>query len=224
MVLKKQKIIFKELGLIEYKEALRYQKLLFAENIKKKVNKQKTNNYFLFCEHPHVYTLGNSGNENNLLINEEVLKKINASLFKTNRGGDITYHGPGQIIAYIVLDLDNFGIGIKKYIYNIEEVIINLLSKYKIEGQISIGNIGVWLDVDKMYERKICSIGVNISRGITMHGFALNVNTDLSYFKYINACGFINKGITSMKKELNSRLNLEDIKDLISCEFKKIFN
>ncbi len=171
------------------------------------------NNILLFCEHPHVYTLGKSGDEANLLIRADFLKKIDATYFKTNRGGDITYHGPGQIVGYPILDLEELGLGLKQYITLMEEAIIELLSDYGIKATLMEGATGVWLDVDHPVKaRKICAIGVRSSRYVTMHGFALNVNTNLDYFTYINPCGFETKGVTSMEKELGSAQNMEEVK------------
>lgn len=214
---------FKELGTIAYKDAFQIQTELFEKKIKNKNLGIKNTNDILFCEHPHVYTLGKSGNNNNLLINDEFLKKINATYFKTDRGGDITYHGPGQLVVYPIIDLENFNLGIKDYIYKLEYLIIDILKEYGIKGEISDGNIGVWLDVGTKNERKICSIGVKISKGITMHGLALNINTDLSYFKHINPCGFIDKGSTSIYNETNLHININKITKLIKKDFLKYF-
>ncbi len=216
-------LYFKNIGTIAYSTALEIQEDYFKKKLNNKNFNIKNTNDILICEHPHVYTLGKSGNENNLLINSNFLKKINASYHKTNRGGDITYHGPGQVVVYPIIDLENFKIGSKEYIYKLEYLIIDILKKYNIKGEISKNNIGVWLDVGKKTERKICSIGVKISRGITMHGFALNVNTDLSYFNHINPCGFINKKTTSIKNELGLKIDLKEIINYIKLEFYNYF-
>lgn len=214
---------FIDLGKIEYLKALELQTEMFNQKILKKTKNEEVSSDFFICEHPHVYTLGNSGNDTNLLINEKFLKSVNASYVRTNRGGDITYHGPGQLVMYPIIDLDRYKIGTKEYIYRLEYLIIDLLRKYGLSGEISDGNIGVWLDVGKQNERKICSIGVKVSRGITMHGFALNISTDLSYFNHINPCGFTDKGVSSMEKELNKELHFsvikQDVLDLINQAF-----
>ena len=207
-------VIIKNLGKIDYKKCWDYQEFLFSETLKQKSNNRKNNtsiktkNYLVFCEHPHVYTLGKSGDQNNLLINDAVLKKNGAKFYKINRGGDITYHGPGQIVGYPILDLDNFFTDISKYLRLLEEVIILTLKDYNLVGQRSEGETGVWLDVGKHNARKICAIGVKSSRWVTMHGFAFNVNTNLSYFNNIIPCGIINKGVTSLKKELNTVVDI----------------
>ncbi len=217
------KILFNELGIIRYEEAYRIQTLIFNEKISNKNNGNKNNFEIIICEHPHVYTIGKSGNENNLLIDDAFLRKVDATYFKTNRGGDITYHGPGQLVVYPVIDLDDYQIGIKEYIYRLEYLIIDVLKEYGLTGELSKGNIGVWLDVGKYNERKICSIGVKVSRGVTMHGLALNVNTDLSYFNHINPCGYINKGVTSMKNELGKEIDINEVVGLIKKGFNKLF-
>jgi len=217
------KLNFKDLGTIEYGDALQIQKELFYKKIKNKTLGVENSNDILICEHPHVYTLGKSGNENNLLVNDAFLKKINATFFKTDRGGDITYHGYGQLVVYPIVDLDNFNIGIKEYIYKLEYMIINVLKEFNINGEISDGNIGVWLDVGKKTERKICSMGVKVSKGITMHGLALNVNTDLSYFKHINPCGFIYKSTTSIKNEIGNKADFNKVKEKIEFFLKDFF-
>lgn len=209
-------IVYQDLGLIEYASAWDYQEERFNKLLEFKASpegKKRPELYLLFCEHPHVYTLGKSGDEANLLIRADFLKKINATYFKTNRGGDITYHGPGQIVGYPIVDLEELGLGLKQYITLMEEAIIELLSNYGISATLMEGATGVWLDVDHPVKaRKICAIGVRSSRYITMHGFALNVNTNLDYFSYINPCGFETKGVTSMEKELGSALNMEEVK------------
>ena len=218
-------IKIQDLNLIEYKKAWDFQEKIFNKQINNIVLNKKTENYLLICEHPHVYTLGKSGKINNLLINNVQLKKNNVSFYKTNRGGDITYHGPGQIVGYPIINLTEYSIGLKNYIYNLESVIINTIEKYNIKGERLKGFTGVWIDINNSVKtRKICAIGVKSSRFITMHGFALNVNTDLSYYNYINPCGFTDKSVTSMQKELNNKINMIEIKKIIISEFKKIFN
>ena len=210
-----------DLNLIDYISALRYQENLFYDNIKKKAKNEKTQNYLLLCEHPHVYTLGKSGEKNNLLINSDFLKKINATFHETNRGGDITYHGQGQIVGYPILNLENFNIGVREYIVKVENIIIDVLADYGIKSEKSDEQIGVWIDKGTKNERKICALGVKVSRGITMHGFALNINTDLSYFNHINPCGFTDKGVTSMQKELGREVDIEEVKNKIINIFVK---
>ena len=224
-------VIYEDLGLIEYKDAWDYQEELFADYIKiKAINRDLPENQqheiegnVLFCEHPHVYTLGKSGEQNNLLISDEFLKKINATYFKINRGGDITYHGPGQLVGYPIIDLERFHLQVKQYIANLEESIILMLQEYGITSGRLQGATGVWLDADNSKARKICAIGVKASRFITMHGFALNVNTNLEYFNYINPCGFIDKGVTSMEKELGRRLEMEEVKTILKSKMEKVF-
>lgn len=226
-----KQVKFEDLGLIEYKNAWNYQEKKFSEYINiKRENRDLPNSRqkeiegnILFCEHPHVYTLGKSGEQNNLLINDEFLNKIQATYFKTNRGGDITYHGPGQIVGYPVIDLERFNLQVKQYIANLEESIILVLKEFGIEAGRLQGATGVWLDSDTSKARKICAIGVKASRFITMHGFALNVNTNLEYFNHINPCGFIDKGVTSMEKELGERQNFERVKDVLKKKMEQVF-
>lgn len=209
-----REITYKDLGMIPYGEAWDYQEKLFQSILNAKQKGASSNtNYIIFCEHPHVYTIGKSGSDNNLLINKEALKAKGVSFFRTNRGGDITYHGPGQIVGYPILDLENFKLGIRTYIELLEESIIKLLETYGISSSRLEGASGVWLDAESPIKaRKICAIGVRASRYVTMHGFAFNVNTDLSYYNNINPCGFTEKGVTSMEKELGSKQDFEKIK------------
>jgi len=208
-----KEIIFRDLGNIEYAEAWDYQEKLFQEIIDAKLTKTTASNYLLFCEHPHVYTLGKSGSDTNLLLNQKALEEKGATFFRTNRGGDITYHGPGQIVGYPILDLEAFTIGIRKYIEILEESVIQLLERYDIKAARLEGASGVWLEAGTPAARKICAIGVRSSRFVTMHGFAFNVNTNLDYFSYINPCGFTDKGVTSMQKELGKELDMEVVKN-----------
>lgn len=228
-------LFFQELGLMEYLDAFNYQEKLMKEIIELKLKNrdrtdgdyEETPNYLLFVEHPHVYTLGKSGDEENMLANSEKLKEINATFVKTNRGGDITYHGFGQIVGYPVLDLDNFKSDIHLYMRNLEEVIIRTIAEYGLKGQRSEGETGVWLDVGKPYARKICAMGVKTSKWVTMHGFALNVNTDLRYFEYIIPCGIKYKTVTSLKRELEKEFSEEEVselKDKIKKHFKEVFD
>lgn len=217
---------YQDWGLIDYGLAWEKQRKLW-NNVKESKfsssDKKSKINYLIFCEHPHVYTLGKSGNNNNLLIPDSFLSKINAKYFHIDRGGDITYHGPGQIVGYPIIDLENFNLGIKSYIILLEETIIKFLSKYGIKAGRLDKATGVWLDANTANARKICAIGVKVSRWITMHGFAFNINTDLNYFSYINPCGFTDKGVTSMSKELGYRLDFEKIKEELVVEFEKTF-
>ncbi len=226
-----REIKFIDLGQMDYKDAWDYQQNLFDEiiEIKKKNRQNNTNNatpnYFIFVEHPHVYTLGKSGNISNLLIDENQLKNKNASFYKINRGGDITYHGPGQIVCYPILDLENFFTDIHKYLRFLEETVILALENYGIKGERNNGKTGVWVDVDTPFPRKICAMGVRASRWVTMHGFALNVNVDLDYFNNIVPCGLANNIVTSIYNERKDYdLAINDVKsDLKEC-FSKTFN
>jgi len=222
---------FRDLGLVDYKAAWDYQENLFEHivSIKQENKKRKTRlvtpNYLIFCEHPHVYTIGKSGKESNLLINEEALKSRGAALYKINRGGDITYHGPGQLVGYPVLDLDNFNLSIKNYIYNLEEVIIRSLFKFGINSTRLKGATGVWLDAEHPFKaRKIGAIGVRISQLVSMHGFALNVNTDLSYFNNIIPCGIQGKSVTSLQNELDRQVEMNEVQNIVLKELKQGFN
>lgn len=225
-----KQIIVKDLGHKDYKETWDYQESLFEEivELKRKNRAENTNlptpNYFLFVEHPHVYTLGKSGHIENLLIDEAALAKKGASFYKINRGGDITYHGPGQIVGYPIIDLENFFTDIHKYLRLLEEVIIRTLADYGIKGERSEGETGVWLDVGTPFARKICAMGVRASRWVTMHGFALNVNTDLGYFDNIIPCGIRGKAVTSLNVELSKeKVDTEEVKTLILKHFEEIF-
>jgi len=220
-----KKINFQDIGLIDYQQAWDFQKEVYMKVLNNKINAKGTDeeNYLLFCEHPHVYTLGKSGSENNLLINQLQLQKKNATFIKTDRGGDITYHGPGQIVGYPILDLETLGIGVKEYVRRIEEAIIKTLKEFSITAERLEGATGVWLDTRTIKARKICAIGVKISRSITMHGFAFNVNTDLGYFKFINPCGFTDKSVTSLEKELGGRQDIEKVKAVLKENFLEVF-
>lgn len=228
----KQKVFFEDLGRIDYKSAWDYQEKLFDEIIQQKLSlrsKPETDflptHHLLFCEHNPVYTLGKSGSMKNLLINQDVLNEKQISFFKINRGGDITYHGPGQIVGYPILDLDYFFTDIGKYLRLLEESVILTLKDYGIEAGRSSGETGVWLEPESPSRaRKICAIGVRCSRWVTMHGFAFNVNTDLNYFNFIVPCGITNKGVTSMQKELKSELNMEEVKTKLRNHFASLFD
>jgi lipoyl(octanoyl) transferase len=229
----KIKVFFQDLGLIDYKIAWSYQEqklkeLVMERDELKKAGKIDTipqKQVFLFCEHPHVYTLGKSGNAGNLLINSEFLNRINATFYKIDRGGDITYHGPGQIVGYPIIDLDAFRIKIKEYIWMLEESVIRLLDEFNIPAVRMEGTTGVWIDSGTSTKtKKICAIGVRVSNRVTMHGFAFNVNTDLNYFNYINPCGFTDKEITSLQRELGKEIDFEEIKSKLKYMLGEIFN
>ena len=204
-----KELFLEDLGLKDYKETWDYQEALFSKTVALKVQNKRENtslptpNHFLFVEHPHVFTLGKSGNLDHLLVSEEALKEKEASFYKINRGGDITYHGPGQIVGYPILDLENFFTDIHKYLRLLEEAVILTLAEYRINAKRSPGETGVWLDAGTPFARKICAMGVRASRWVTMHGFALNVNTDLGYFDLMIPCGIKDKAVTSMAAELN---------------------
>ncbi|GAA4747951.1 lipoyl(octanoyl) transferase LipB [Flavisolibacter ginsenosidimutans] len=228
----KQIVEFKDLGRVEYKAAWDYQESLLQKNLR--IKKEATDaiancqlptaNYLLFVEHPPVYTLGKSGKIEHVLINEEERKARGIEFYHTNRGGDITFHGPQQIVGYPILDLEKFYTDIGRYLRELEEVIILTLADFGINAGRSKGETGVWIDADaKGRERKICAMGVRCSRWITMHGFALNVNTDLSYFNHIIPCGIQNKKVTSMKEELGSEVPVEDVKESLKRNFEKVF-
>lgn len=225
-----KKILLRDLGLANYKEVWDYQEHLFQQILAVKVKNRKENatsetpNYFLFVEHPHVYTLGKSGDITNLLVDEHFLKEKGASFYKINRGGDITYHGPGQIVGYPILDLDNFFTDIHKYLRFLEEMVILTLAEYGLKGERSKGETGVWLDVGTPFARKICALGVRASRWVTMHGFALNTNVDLGYFDFMVPCGIKGKAVTSLNVELGvSRVDMEEVKGKLVKHFKALF-
>lgn len=217
---------FIDLGIIDYQEAWDYQENTLNEIVVQRDSKTKnSSSVLIFCEHPHVYTLGKSGAENNLLINDDFLNKINATYYKTNRGGDITYHGPGQIVAYPIFDLNQMKMGIKQYVFNIEEAVIKTLKDFNIDAERLDGATGVWIDSKIPGKaRKICAIGVRVSKFVTMHGLAFNVNTDLNYFNYINPCGFVDKGVTSIEKEIGSDTDMKVVKNSLKENFINIFN
>ena len=224
-----KKVKFLDLGLIDYKKCWDYQEELFAEILatkssnRKEEKSDKTNNYLLFCEHPHVYTLGKSGNEKNLLVNADYLKSKGATFYKINRGGDITYHGPGQIVGYPILDLDNFFTDIHKYLRYLEEAVMLTLKEYGLESERSPGETGVWFDVGTPKARKICALGVKSSRWVTMHGFAFNVNSDLTYFGSIIPCGIADKKVTSLEKELERKIDFEEVKNKVKNHLIELF-
>jgi lipoyl(octanoyl) transferase len=225
------KVIFKDLGLIDYKECWDYQTKLFNVAVQQKIQNRKTpdkqvitKNYLLFCEHPHVYTLGKSGSENNLLISAEELEKKNASYYKINRGGDITYHGPGQLVVYPIFDLDHFFTDIHKYLRFLEEAVILTLQEYGIVASRVDGLTGVWIDGGTKNARKICAIGVKSSRWVTMHGIGFNINSKLDYFDYIVPCGINDKAVTSIQNELKKDIDMIQLKNKLKINLANIFN
>lgn len=226
-------VVYQDIGLKRYKEAWDYQEEIFKKLVEKKTNDDQisTNSEsygtgtLIMVEHPHVYTLGKSGSENNLLIDYIQLKARDAEFFKTDRGGDITYHGPGQIVGYPLFDLERIGISLKEYIHRLEEAVIMTIAGFGLSGTRLEGATGVWLDPDIHGKvRKICAIGVKASRYITMHGFAFNVNTDLTYFNYINPCGFTDKGVTSLQKELGEKQDFEGLKLQVKNNLREVFD
>lgn len=223
-------IEIQDIGSRDYKESWDYQEKLFKEILDIKIKNRreatsiKTPNYFILVEHPHVYTLGKSGDFKNLLVSDEYLAKINATYYKINRGGDITYHGPGQIVGYPILDLDNFFTDIHKYLRFLEEMVILTLAEYGLKGERSKGETGVWFDVGTPFARKICALGVRASRWVTMHGFAFNVNTDLGYFDNMIPCGIKGKAVTSLNVELGRKeIPIEEVKEKLLKHFKVLF-
>ncbi|WP_159946649.1 lipoyl(octanoyl) transferase LipB [Polaribacter septentrionalilitoris] len=222
-------ILLKDLSVKDYKETWDYQTTLLQEIVDVKIDNRRndhnniTKNHFLFVEHSHVYTLGKSGDMSNLLLNEKQLTEKGATFYKINRGGDITYHGPGQIVGYPILDLENFFTDIHKYLRLLEETIILTIAEYGIKGTRSKGETGVWLDVGTPFARKICAMGIRSSRWVTMHGFALNANVDLGYFDNIIPCGIRGKAVTSMEAELNKKVDLQEVKSKILKHFKTLF-
>ena len=223
-------VIVRNLGSVDFEESFKIQKQIQNEIIDIKLNNRKNNlnlstpNYLLFMEHNHVYTLGNSGDDKNLLFNEKELDKKGIKFIKTNRGGDITYHGPGQLVCYPIFDLENFYTDIHRYLRDLEEIIVGTLDHF---GIVAFGNpneTGVWLDIGCKNERKICAMGIKVSRWVTMHGLALNVNTDLSYFEGIIPCGINNKGVTSINNELSQKVDLKKVREIMIKNFEKKFN
>ena len=225
-----KKVIVRNLGSVDFEESFKIQKQIQNEIIDIKLNNRKNNlnlstpNYLLFMEHNHVYTLGNSGDDKNLLFNEKELDKKGIKFIKTNRGGDITYHGPGQLVCYPIFDLENFYTDIHRYLRDLEDIIVGTLDHF---GIVAFGNpneTGVWLDIGSKNERKICAMGIKVSRWVTMHGLALNVNTDLSYFEGIIPCGINNKGVTSINNELSQKVDLKKVREIMIKNFEKKFN
>jgi lipoyl(octanoyl) transferase len=225
------KVIFKDLGLIDYKECWDYQTNLFDSIVQQKIynrrnpeNRKNTENYLLFCEHPHVFTLGKSGSEENLLIKGDQLVEKKASYYKINRGGDITYHGPGQLVVYPIFDLDHFFTDIHKYLRYLEEAVILTLQEYGVKGERVDGLTGVWIDGELPSARKICAIGVKSSRWVTMHGIGFNINSHLDYFNYIVPCGIDDKAVTSLEKELAQAIDMQELKSKLKINLANLFN
>ncbi len=227
-------VTFQDWGLIDYKEAWDKQEKIFAETIKLKTEIRNlhtenlgkyeiTPNYLIFCEHPHVYTLGKSGKAEHLLLDKNELIEKQATYYPINRGGDITYHGPGQIVCYPILDLDNFFTDIHLYLRTLEEAVILTLAHYGLIAGRYPGYTGVWFDADNENARKICAMGVRCSRWVTMHGLALNINSDLSYFKNIVPCGIDDKDVTSLKRELNNEVNINEVKEILKHHISVLF-
>jgi lipoyl(octanoyl) transferase len=224
-----RKVEFIDKGLIDYKECWDFQEELFKQTVDLKIKirdgeEGETEDRLIFCEHPHVYTLGKSGKEANLLINEELLQEHDAVYYKINRGGDITYHGPGQLVMYPIFDLDHFFTDIHKYMRYLEEAVILTLGEFGIKGERVEGLTGVWLDGGSSNERKICAMGVKSSRWVTMHGIALNVNTDLNYFNHIVPCGIVDKSVTSMEQELGEKVDIKKVQQALKENMANIFD
>jgi lipoyl(octanoyl) transferase len=237
--MKNKQVIFKDWGLIDYKEAWDKQEALFADTVNLKIEIRNrhaqsegdefddgvvTPNYLIFCEHPHVYTLGKSGKPEHLLLDEKGLKEKNAVYYRINRGGDITYHGPGQIVSYPILDLDNFFTDIHLYLRTLEEAVILTLADYGLKAGRYPGYTGVWFDADNEHARKICALGVRCSRWVTMHGLAFNINTDLDYFKNIVPCGIDDKDVTSMQRELGHKVDINEVKKILKHHISVLFH
>lgn len=227
-----QLVKYRDLGTMEYDFAWKLQQSIFDDIVAKKLKNRTLmpddqlnyQHHLLFVEHDPVITMGKNADEKNLLLNEDFLKQKGVQLFHINRGGDITYHGPGQVVGYPILDLDNFFTDLGKYLRSIEEVIIRTLAEYNLIGERLKGATGVWLDADKPSARKICAIGIRSSRWVTMHGFAFNVNTDLSYFDFIIPCGITDKAVTSLKKELGREIDMQEVKNKLKRNFEIVFN
>ena len=211
------------MGTMPYREAWAEQERLLESIKAAKEKGEDTENYLLFVEHPHVYTLGKSGDEANMLVNAARLRAEHAEFVRVDRGGDITYHGPGQLVVYPVIDMANFGVGVKDYVDRLEEVVIRTVRQYGIAGERLAGATGVWVEPHSLRARKICAIGIRCSRFVTMHGFALNVNTDLDYFHYINPCGFRDKGVTSIAREIGREVPMPEVKKLVKRQFEALF-
>ena len=223
------KVIPIDLGLIDYKEAWDFQEKIFNRTIAQKIalrndpEAEKTKNYILFCQHPHVYTLGKSGEASHLLLNEASLKEKDATFYELNRGGDITYHGPGQLVVYPIFDLDYFFTDIHKYMRFLEEAVIQTLAHYGLKGDRYPGYTGVWLEPDSPNARKICAMGVKCSRWVTMHGIGFNINSDLNYFSHIIPCGIEDKSVSSLQKELGRAVDIQEVTDILKSKMAELF-
>ncbi len=215
---------FSDLGIRDYRKVWEMQQQVLEEVKQRKMQGKAVPGYLFFVEHPPVYTLGKSGKEANMLMDALQLRARCAEFIKVDRGGDITFHGPGQLVVYPVVDLESFGMGVKEYVWALEEVVIGTLGKYGLSGSRVDGATGVWLGTGTLDERKICAIGVKCSRYVTMHGFALNVNTDLSYFDAIHPCGFVDKGVTSLQKELKRAVDMEEVKAEVLRQFQTVMD
>ena len=219
-----KKVVFEDIGESTYKEVWDYQEKLLQQNVECKRSSEPTTNYLLFTEHAPVYTLCKNGNAMHVLVSEQQRMQKGIEYFHINRGGDITFHGPGQLVAYPIFDLDQFKTDLGWYLRSLEEVIILTMTEYGLQGDRSKGETGVWIDPsNKGHERKICALGIRCSKWITMHGFAFNVNTDLSYFNYIVPCGIQNKKVTSLEKELGHTVPMNEVKEKIKKNFEKVF-
>jgi len=202
-------------GIVPYEIAWKRQEELFNSLVRSKLEKSSSTNHIVFVEHPHVYTIGKSGKESNMLMSNSFIESIGASIYHIDRGGDITYHGPGQIVCYPIINIEEFDLKLRDYIYQIEQAVIETCAHYGIEATRVDGATGVWLDKGKSSERKICAIGVRCSHFVTMHGLAFNINTDLNYFSYINPCGFVDKGVTSLQKELGHEVDIKEVTNIL---------
>lgn len=228
--MKNNKVYFQDWGLVDYEQAWNRQEGLFDQIVNEKIANRNseipapTDNFLVFVEHPHVYTLGKSGKIDHLLLDEQALDEKHASFYKINRGGDITYHGPGQIVGYPIIDLENFFTDIHLYLRTLEEAIIQTLAEYSIQAGRYPGYTGVWLDADNEKARKICAMGVRCSRWVTMHGFAFNVNTDLTYFRNIIPCGIEDKDVTSMERELQRKVEVAEVKEILKSKIATLFH
>lgn len=218
------KTTFVDWGLVPYDEAWKRQTEWFDEVVRAKSEQHAYENRIVMCQHPHVYTLGRSGKENNMLLNPEQLERLGATLYHIDRGGDITYHGPGQWVCYPILNLEEFGLGLKEYVHLLEEAVIRVCASYGIEAGRLAKATGVWLEGDTPRARKICAIGVRSSHYVTMHGLAFNVNTDLRYFSYIHPCGFVDKGVTSLRQELKQEVPMDEVKQRLEGELRALLS
>ena len=220
---KNKRITLLDTGRIDYAEAWEYQKQFFDKVLEAKAKEEPADNFLLFCEHPHVFTLGKSGNRQNLLVDDQWLEAHGVSFYQTDRGGDITYHGPGQLVGYPVFNLDNFDLSVKEFVFDIETILIRVIKRYGLHGSRMERATGVWIDAGiKGKERKIAAIGMRIHNKVSMHGFALNVNTNLDYFNYIHPCGFQDKGATSLQKELGHPVDINEVKEAVKTEFQLV--